>query len=488
MFITKSDYLLYKQCSKSLWLYKNNPSVIHNTNNQRRIDKGNQVTELARGLFPNGVLVPYSRNLMNMIKRTEELIVQGETTLYEAAFEYNSTFVICDILHLDETGWNVYEVKSSTQVKERHLDDITYQFYVIQQNINVSKIYLVHLNNQYSLKGELVLRELFILDDQTEDIRGKLSFVPSDISQMKALIAGNCVTKDIGSYCNKYGKDDFPCNAKDYCWAHIPDHSVFDITRIGKKSFELYYAGIVSISDIPDKYKLSDPQRFQVQAYRENIHIVDNEQINEFMSSFQLPLYFLDFESYQQTIPMFEDVKPYQQIPFQYSIHILESIGSEPIHKEFLAKEGIDPRRKIAERLVDDIPRGVCSVAYNMGFEKMVLKTLIYQFPDLSDHLMDIHDNMIDLMVPFQKKWFYTNDMRGSYSIKYVLPALLSGDESLDYNQLNISNGSMAMEIYEYLHMYNPEEIQMFREDLLAYCKLDTYAMLRIWETLRNIS
>lgn len=487
MHITKSDYLLFKQCPKSLWLQKNNASIIQNSNNHSRIDKGNEVTELARGLFPNGTLVPYSKNVLEMVERTKDLLSQGETTLYEAAFEHNSMFVICDILHRNEAGWNIYEVKSSTQIKERHLDDITYQLYVIQQNINLSLVYLVHLNNKYSRNGELDLKELFTFENQTENISKKLSFVASDTIHMKALIKDDCVKQDIGIYCDKYGKDDFPCNAKDHCWAHIPDHSVFDITRIGKKAFELYNESIISIGDISDEYQLSDSQRSQVQAYRGNIQIVEKEQINEFMSSFTLPLYFLDFETFQQTIPLFNDVKPYQQIPFQYSIHILKLIGSEPIHREFLAKEGTDPRRTIAERLVEDIPRGVCSVAYNMSFERMVLKALIYQFPDLADHLMDIHDNMVDLMVPFQKKWYYTNDMRGSYSIKYVLPALLPGDKTLDYTQLNIKDGSMAMEIYEYLHTRSPEEIKVIREELLAYCKLDTYAMLKIWERLISI-
>jgi hypothetical protein len=351
----------------------------------------------------------------------------------------------------------------------------------------VNTINLVYLNNDYARNGALDLKQLFCVEDVTEEAIKKQGTMEQDIKTMKKLVLGAMPVCDIGLYCNKYGKDDFPCAAKEHCWKHIPEYSVFNISRIGKKAFDLYKNGITLLSDIPEDYKLSESQWFQVKSYKEGISILNKEAIESFLESFTLPLYFLDFETYQQSIPLYNGVKSYQQLPFQYSLHVVKDEKSELEHYEFLAKEGKDPRRHLAESLVRDIPVDVTSVAYNMSFEKMVLKSLAHQFPDLSDHLFNIHDNMVDLMIPFQKKWFYTNEMRGSYSIKYVLPALLPGNKELDYKQLVIQNGSMAMEIYERLHTQSPEEIKEIRKNLLAYCKLDTLAMVRIWEVLKNI-
>ena len=189
--------------------------------------------------------------------------------------------------------------------------------------------------------------------------------------------------------------------------------------------------------------------------------ILEINQIREFLSTLRFPLYFLDFETYQQDIPQFDGVSPYQQLPFQYSLHILRSLGEEAEIVNFLAKEGTRiPRRTLAERLVNDIPKRVCTVAYNMSFEKLVLKGLAKQFPDLAEHLSDIHNHMVDLMVPFQKKWYYNNEMKGKYSIKYVLPAIYPNDDSLNYQQLNIRNGSMAMVTFERLQTYPEEAIK----------------------------
>jgi hypothetical protein len=487
MFISKTDYLLFKQCPKSFWLHKHNLNIV-NQRNKSRLEKGNEITEIARELFPNGFLVPFSINKKKMLEQTNELLAQGATTIYEAAFEWDGLFVICDILHLDEDGWKVFEVKSSTGISERHLDDISFQFYVIKQNLAIHSISAVYLNNQYSRRGVLEIQKLFTVSDKTNELAERLSSIPSEVIKMKHLVDEAEPSMDIGSYCNKYGKDAFPCHAKEYCWCHIPQHSVFDITNIGKKAFNLYYEGIISIRDIPNNYKLSESQAFQVTALKENRSIINKEQIQEFLKTFKYPFYFLDFETYQQPVPLYDGISPYNQVPFQYSLHIKKSLNEDLEHREYLAIEGTDPRREMAERLVHDIPLGVCTVAYNMSFEKMILKQLAYQFPDLAVHLMDIHKNMVDLMIPFQKKWYYTNNMKGSYSIKYVLPSLLPNDESLNYQNLNIQNGGMAMEIYERLHTYPEEDIEGIRQDLLDYCKLDTLAMVRIWEHLNDIA
>ena len=206
------------------------------------------------------------------------------------------------------------------------------------------------------------------------------------------------------------------------------------------------------------------------------------------MSTLSYPLYFLDFETYQQSIPEYDDIAPYMQIPFQYSLHYIENKNGELKHKEFLSEGGIDPRRILAERLVKDIPLNVCIVAYNMSFEKNVIKYLAGLYPDLSSHLMNIHDNIKDLMIPFKNRDYYTKDMHGSYSIKYVLPALFPGDPSLDYHNLEmVHNGSEASNTFNNLDKYSLEELKEVRKNMLKYCELDTYAMVKIYNKLNKI-
>jgi hypothetical protein len=171
------------------------------------------------------------------------------------------------------------------------------------------------------------------------------------------------------------------------------------------------------------------------------------------------------------------------QVPFQYSLHILKDGTLE--HKEFLAPAGVDPRRLLADSLVKDIPKDVCTLAYNMSFEKNVIKNLSEIYPDLKEHLLNIYNNIKDLMIPFKDRNYYTKDMHGSYSIKYVLPALFPNDPELDYHNLDmIHNGSEAMSSYAELENMNEEDAQRVRNNLLKYCCLDTYAMVKIYEKL----
>lgn len=293
--------------------------------------------------------------------------------------------------------------------------------------------------------------------------------------------------KDIDLCCDK----PYPCAYKKYCGKHIPEYSVFNLARMqAKKKYELYHAGIVSYQDVLSSgAKINANQRRQVESVvYDKPDEYDIDEIKKFLTTLYYPIYHLDFETFQQAVPEYIGCHPYEQIPFQYSLHIEYEDGRLE-HSELLAKEGEDPRRSLAEQLVKDIPMGVCSTAYNMAFEKSVLKHLAEEFPDLSGQLMDIHDNMCDLMVPFQKQYYYSKAMQGSYSIKYVLPALWPGDPELDYHNLEgVHNGAEASASYADMVNHTPEEIAEMRENLLKYCGLDTYAMVKVLNRLKEIA
>ena len=178
---------------------------------------------------------------------------------------------------------------------------------------------------------------------------------------------------------------------------------------------------------------------------------------------------------------------PFAQIPFQYSLHYIEHEGGELLHSEFLAESGKDPRREIAEALCRDIPADACVTAYNKQFECGRLRELAEAFPDLAEHLLAIEGNIVDLLVPFQKGWYYKREMGGSFSIKSVLPAICPDDPELDYHELEgVHNGSEAMSVFPEIRYMPPEEQEKARKNLLAYCRLDTLAMVKVWEELRK--
>jgi hypothetical protein len=255
------------------------------------------------------------------------------------------------------------------------------------------------------------------------------------------------------------------------------------------KKWELFYKGIITFKQLLESgYPLKNRERQQIETEHKNLkpHI-DKQYIRDFLSSLSYPIYFLDFETYQQAIPLFDNVKPYLHIPFQYSLHILAKNG-ELSHREFLAKEGTDPRRCFVESLCNDIPVTSCVLAYNASFEKNRLKYLADLFLDKSDHLLAIKENIIDLMVLFKSHAYYVSEMEGLYSIKKVLPALFPNDPELSYDNLTgIHSGNEAMAAFADLHKHSKEEIAEIRTQLLEYCKLDTFAMVKILKHLQEV-
>lgn len=215
---------------------------------------------------------------------------------------------------------------------------------------------------------------------------------------------------------------------------------------------------------------------------------IEADKIKEFLDGLTYRLYFLDFETMQLPIPEYDGMKVYQQITFQYSLHIIEYEGGPLIHKEHLGISGTDPRKALAEQLCKDIPMGVCTLAYNKSFECTRIKELAEWFPDFAEHLLDIKENIKDLLDPFAAGYYYLPSMGGSFSIKRVLPSLFPDDPTLDYHNLEggVQNGSDAMNIFPKIQFMEPEEQQKTRKALLEYCCPDTFAMVKIWEELRD--
>ncbi len=487
--ISKSLYIKGVQCTKALWLNKYKKELLTPPDDTQKaiFETGEKVGKVAMQLFPNGKEIVFEdTSFTEKIALTQRYIDEGVETIYEATFMYHNVLVMVDILHHDKSGWNIYEVKSSSHLKDVYLDDASIQYFVLKGcGLDIASVNVVHINNKYVRGKTLEIEKLFTLNDVTQEILSDQDEIPSQLEQFDQALEKECEPDiGIGVYC----LEPYECNAKAYCWKHIPEYSIFDIGGLRKKKkFKLYKEGFIHFEDIPKDMSFSDAQKMQIQSVFDDKTIINDKAIKRFLDQLTYPIYHLDFESYQQAIPEFEGVKPFQQIPFQYSLHIEYEDGKVE-HKEFLAEVGSDPREALAQKLIIDIPENVTVLAYNMHFEKGVIKNLAYLFPGIASKLMAIHHNIKDLMTPFKNRYLYTPMMKGSYSIKVILPALIPEMEDAYKNLDGVQNGGEAMNAFSNLTTEDSQEkVQSVRKSLLAYCKLDTLAMVKILSKLKEV-
>jgi hypothetical protein len=489
MRLSKSTFIRGLQCEKSLYLYKHNYGLKDPTPSslQAVFDQGTNIGLLAQQLFPNGLDASPENHfkMVESVGKTLDFISQGETIIYEATFLYNDVLAALDILVKDQQGWKAYEVKSSTKVSETYIKDAAIQFYTITNSgIDLKDISIVHINNQYVIDGELDIHQLFTIESVYDQVLEFVPRIPNEVRRLKNVIESPDIPNvDIGPHCS----DPYDCDFKGTCWKHIPDYSVFNISGLKKdKKFDLYNQGLVTLDQIDlGKTDLNPNQVLQVQSEVNGTTHIDVEEIRNFTNGLNYPLYYLDFETIGPAVPKYNGSRPYQQLVFQYSLHIQENSTSVIEHREYLADPSQDPRVGFIEQLLEDCGTSGDILVYNIGFERGKLNDLIEVFPEYSNELGSVVNRLKDLMIPFQQKWYYTPEMKGSYSIKYVLPALVP---ELSYDGLPIKEGATASNTF--LSMVNRTfegDVEETRRQLLQYCELDTYAMVKILEKLLEV-
>ena len=488
--LSKSTFLRGSQCKKSLYLHWHQPNLKDkiSTMQQAIFSQGHDVGKLAQQLFPGGIdagiFVP--DNYSKSIEMTSQLILNGVKVIYEAGFSVNGLHCFVDILVKTEEGWKAFEVKSSTQVKPVNLLDAAFQYHVMTCcGLELADFSLVTLNTAYERNGELDISQLFKTESVYQRIIKLQDKVRNDIEDFFfTLNTPVAPVTDIGPHCT----DPYDCDFHGHCWQHVPDYSIFNISRLaGDKKWDLYRMGILKFEDIPPDFKLNDSQWQQVMSELKGETHIDHEAINKFINGLSYPLYFLDFESFQPAVPMFDRSRPYQQIVYQYSIHIMESKTSGVRYASFLAEnDGSEPRTPFIRRLMSDIGEAGDIIVFNKAFESSRLLELAASFPEYAAPVGRINARMKDLMVLFQQRQYYVPEMKGSYSIKQVLPAMVPG---FSYDNLAIGDGgSASMAFTSLLTEPDFDKIRVTRENLLEYCKLDTLAMVEILRVLLRVS
>ena len=481
--ISKSKYLAGLQCPKLLWHHYNAPDAFPpiDATKQAIFDIGHRIGDLAKDLYPDGEEVPWNPDLAQTTAKTQKLLLKRKP-IFEASFEVDGCYCRADIMVPREgDAWDLYEVKSATKVKDINIADIAFQTHVIERSgIMLNRLFLVHIDNSYVRQGDIDPEGLFHAEDVTSQARALQPEVESKVTAMHGIIVGGCPTTAIGEHCS----NPYECDLWEQCSAFLPKFDVTQLYRARKtKVFELIAKGIKDLGEVPPR-KLSSGQLVQQQVVQSGQTHVEPGPIRAWLSGLEYPLHCFDFETMNSAVPLFDGTHPYQQIPFQFSLHILEKEGAAPHHIEFLAEAPGDPRPALLEALKTIGPTGTL-LAYNMGFERRILRELAEAFPAHGVFLSDLDGRFRDLMTPFNNFWYYNADQKGSCSLKHVLPVMTG----ISYDGMDISEGGQAMREYirvVYADVSNVEKDRILQA-LRMYCEQDTKALLDIMVALRSV-
>jgi len=483
--ITKSKYLIGLQCLKHLWTVLNHPEKIPEISKSQDniFEQGNIVGELAKSLYPGGINIPY-HNFTDSIKQTEKLL-PSRKTLFEASILASPNYARVDILKPSSSGsWDIIEVKSSTNVHEVNYYDVAFQRYCLEKSgIKVSKCYLMHINNQYVRCGEIDLTELFIKEDVTRESKEYGQGIETRLEKMSETISSKkCPDIKIGPHCTS----PYECPLKETCWSFLPENNIFTLYRFRKaEAFKLLDSGVADIKDIPDTIQLNNNQHIQRECVKSKKPHIDKEKVIDFIKSLEFPLYLIDFETFGNPIPPYDYSMPYRQIPFQFSLHVLETPDSEPAHYSYLADGEKDPRSEILSRLKKLLHEKGTIMAYNMSFEIGRLKECAEVFKEYQDWVSKLIPRFTDLLAPFRSFSYYHPLQKGSASIKRLTPPLINKS----YEGMEIADGGSASAEYVRVTFGKAasDERRQVYSALLKYCELDTHVMIDILAALKKI-
>jgi len=483
--LSKSKYLNGLRCPKYLWLLFNEPERVPAVDaaTQYRFDQGHLIGELAKRLFPGGIDIP-NENFAANLRQTRELL-EGHAPLFEAGIGTGKIYARADILNpVGKDEWDIIEVKSSTSVKDEHIDDVSFQKFCYEKSgLVIHKSFLAYVNNGYVRNGEIDPRQLFHTEDISEQVAEASPGIQERVDSMFDIIsAEQCPDTTIGNHC----KVPYDCPLQHLCRDFLPENSVFDLYRGGKKSLELFESGVFAIKDIPDYFKLTDIQQIQKECEISGEHYIDREEIRRFLETLKYPLYYLDFETIGPAIPLFNGVRPYQGVPFQFSVHIVHYMQSKPEHYSYLTSGTGDPRLGLLAELQKVLGDSGSVIAYNKGFEEGCLKDMAAAFPEYSDWIGQVCSRLVDLLEPFRNFHYYHPAQKGSASLKAVLPAVTGKG----YEDLDISDGQVASFTFlaaTYGEMPEEDRTKVIG-DLEQYCGRDTEGMIWIVERLRELS
>ncbi|MEA2016196.1 MAG: DUF2779 domain-containing protein [Actinomycetota bacterium] len=486
--ISKSRYLKGLQCLKYLWYLVNDRKAIPQPDFVTRFifSQGIQVGEYAKKLYPGGVDPGKIRDFKEQIEATRREL-SGRKVIFEASCSCGNVYVRADILvPAEKDSWDIVEVKSSTQLKEEYIHDVAFQRYCFEKSgVKIRKCYVSYIDRQYVKIGDVRPEELFTRADITEEVSEAAGMIEKNLREMLEIVKEeNPPDVLIGRHCD----NPYSCPLKDMCWEFLPDNNVFTLYGDKKRAEELFSKGVLSIEDIEDRYGLSLKQQMQIDSARNGKPLINKREIKKFINSLKYPLYYFDFETFSTAIPLYNGTGPYENIPFQYSIHVQESINDKPRHLGFLAEGLEDPRGKLLSSLKKHLGTSGSIIVYYEQFEKGILRGLSEAFPEYGPWIDSILKRIVDLYRPFKNFHYYNPAQKGSASVKSVLPAITD----LSYGGMDIADGRAASVSFLYINgkydskgdLPGKDEAEGIRKSLIRYCGMDTGGMVHILRAL----
>lgn len=485
--LTKSDYTAGLHCPKRLYLrkYARELEELSEGSRARMID-GQEVGVLAREAFPGGVLV---EGRTDDALHTTRIFMEEAHTIFEAVFAASGRLAKVDVLQRADGGWRVIEVKSSKQPKEgekpkpEHIEDLTFQVLVLRESgVNISSAHLMLLSRTYKAppSGLPNPSEAFTLVDVSEPVDKLLMDTEfRSMSMLQALSRDTPPEIQPNTFCSG-------CGFYSHC---VPEERIDDLVfmpRIkARQVTELRSEGVIRIADIPEHFKLQPIQARVREVFRTGEPHVSGT-LDQELAAIRFPIAFIDFEATKWAIPYLPGTESHQEIPFQWSCHLLDSPDAEVRHREFLYRSSSDPRAEFARTLWEYV-RGARSIFVYSGYEMRILKRLHEGgYPFASELCQALDKHGIDLLDIVQRN-IYLPEFKGSFSIKRVLPAMVPG---VNYDDLSIKEGETAAAEYKRMVDPNTDPVDSaeIARNLLAYCKRDTEAMVELLNALWRLS
>ncbi len=482
--LSKSTLIRSIQCLKSLYLYKNHYNLrdIPDRKQQQKFDRGHRVGKLAQQLFPGGkdCTPPSPMHFQQSIAATKLLVEKQFSVIYEAAFKFQGILVALDILECKGGNFYAYEVKSSMSISQTYIQDCAIQYYVIQHfGIQLSDFQIVYINNNYVKNRVLEVDKLFKKKSVLKEILELQPFIQQKIDAAIEVLSNTQMPDvSVGAHCTK----PYPCDFMSYCWKDIPANSIWFLQGVSlNDKLEAVNNGILTI----DAYANQHQEDVKLHSYLSNKEIIQSENIANYFKNVQYPICFFDVEAFQSAIPIFDGTKPYERIPFLYSLHIQQEANAPFIHKDYFSATDGDYRKTFIKQFLEDTKTCKTILVYNDLIEKGVLYYLANLFPEFKPEIDKRIAIMLDVEIPFKRLDYYHPKQLGSLSLKTISATMLDINP---YNAVDVKDGQEAMAIYNELFYKSKEEQELYYDKLRSYCKTDTYVLSEVYKKLLKIA
>jgi len=474
------------------WLKKHDKDKLPpiNAETQAVFDAGFEFETYAEQLFPEAVKIGFDssdyKDYFKMPDKTKEAIDASAKTILQGRIEKGDITCIFDVLKkIGNTSFDLYEIKSSTSAKTDHFYDLAFQVAVIEGNgYKIKNIFVIHVNNKFVRSGEVKAKDICSTTDVTRQVKKLREFTKFHIKKALETMKLKKCPDLTPAHAHPGAFADWLSIYK--TMAEVDEYSIYHLCSPGSKINKLEALGIKQIEDIPEEFDLNEKQRLQVHTTKHDEIVVNREKIKEFLSCIKFPIHFLDYETLSSVVPYFDGLGPYKQLPFQYSLHVLNKPGGKLKHFGYLHRDNSNPIAPLSDKLKSHIGLKGTVLVWCEGFEKSCNELMGLIDPKYEKFYTTLNNRVIDLMLPFASSHYVHKDFFGSASIKKVLPALIT---ELSYKDLNIQEGQAAQRLWmeAILHDKHPNEKEKILADLEKYCTLDTQAMVKIYEFLTKI-